>query len=123
MGSFVHRDHVPLSCRDGGIAMTGVKTAIPVDRDAIARFCHTWQIKEFALFGSVLTDQFRADSDVDVLVTFEEPTPWSLFDVVDMKDELERLFGRKVDFVEKAAIRNPWRRRSILASYRVIYAA
>ncbi len=53
-------------------------------------------------FGSVLTDQFRADSDVDVLVTFEEPTRWSLFDVVDMKDELERLFGRKVDFVGKA---------------------
>jgi len=46
-----------------------------------------------------------------------------LFDVVDMKDELEQLFGRKVDFVEKAAIRNPWRRKSILASYRVIYAA
>jgi predicted nucleotidyltransferase len=103
--------------------MASVKTAIPVDRDAIERFCNTWQIKEFALFGSVLTDQFRADSDVDVLVTFEEPTRWSLFDVVDMKEALERLFGRKVDFVEKAAIRNPWRRRSILASYRVIYAA
>jgi predicted nucleotidyltransferase len=103
--------------------MSSLKTAIAVDEQAITRFCRTWQINEFALFGSVLTDEFGDDSDVDVLVTFEEPTRWSLFDVVDMKDELERLFGRKVDFVEKAAIRNPWRRRSILASYQVIYAA
>ena len=82
--------------------MTSAKTAIPVDQEAIARFCQTWRIKEFALFGSVLTDEFREDSDVDVLVTFEDPTRWSLFDVVDRKDELERLFGRKVDVVEKA---------------------
>ncbi len=103
--------------------MISAKTAIPFDEQAIARFCEKWQLNEFALFGSVLTDEFRDDSDVDVLVTFEDPTRWSLFDVVDMKDELERLFGRKVDLVEKAAIRNPWRRKSILTSYRVIYAA
>jgi len=103
--------------------MNSLKTAIPVDDQAIARFCERWRINELALFGSVLTGEFRTDSDVDVLVTFEDPTRWSLFDVVDMKDELEQLFGRKVDFVEKAAIRNPWRRKSILASYRVIYAA
>jgi predicted nucleotidyltransferase len=103
--------------------MTILKTAIAFDEQAITRFCQTWQIREFALFGSILTDEFSDKSDVDVLVTFEEPTRWSLFDVVDMKDELEHLFGRRVDFVEKAAIRNPWRRRSILASYRVIYAA
>src|SRR6266851_5610115 len=84
-GQLVDRDS-PSSGHGGGSAMAGVKTAIPVDREAIARFCQTWQIREFALFGSVLTDQFRADSDVDVLVTFEEPTRWSLFDVVDMKD-------------------------------------
>lgn len=103
--------------------MTNLRTAIPVDEQAIIRFSQKWQIQEFALFGSVLTDEFRADSDVDVLLTFEDPTRWSLFDIVDMKDELEHLFGRRVDVVEKAAIRNPWRRRSILASYRVIYAA
>ena len=103
--------------------MTSLKTAIPVDEQAIILFCEKWRINELALFGSVLTDEFRADSDVDVLVTFDDPTRWSLFDVVDMKDELERLFGRKVDVVEKAAIRNAWRRKSILASYRVIYAA
>ena len=106
----------------GGV-MTSLKTAVPVDEQAIIRFCERWRIKELALFGSVLTDEFRADSDVDVLLTFDDPTRWSLFDVVDMKDELERLFGRKVDVVEKAAIRNPWRRKSILASYQVIYAA
>jgi len=97
--------------------------AIEFDHDAIEEFCRRWRIKELAFFGSVLTAEFRPDSDVDVLLTFEDPARWSLFDVVDMKDELERLFGRKVDIVEKVAIKNPWRRRSILASYRVIYAA
>ncbi len=103
--------------------MTDPSSAFEFDNDAIEEFCRRWRIKEFALFGSVLTAEFRPDSDVDVLLTFEDPARWSLFDVVDMKDELERLFGRKVDIVEKVAIKNPWRRRSILASYRVIYAA
>jgi uncharacterized protein len=104
--------------------MTDQPFAIEFDREAIAVFCSKWGISELSLFGSVVRpEEFREDSDVDVLVTFEEPSRWSLFDVVDMKDELERLFGRKVDLVEKAAIRNPWRRRSILTSYRVVYAA
>jgi len=104
--------------------MTDRPFAIEFDRDAVVEFCCKWGISELSLFGSVVRpEEFREDSDVDVLVTFEDPSRWSLFDVVDMKDELELLFGRKVDVVEKAAIRNPWRRRSILASYRVIYAA
>lgn len=104
--------------------MNEFKSAIDIDRAAIETFCRKWGIKELSLFGSVLRpDEFRDESDVDVLVTFEDASRWSLFDVVDMKDELEQLFGRKVDLVEKNAIRNPWRRRSILTSYRVIYAA
>jgi predicted nucleotidyltransferase len=98
--------------------------AIDFDREAIAAFCRKWAIRELSLFGSVVRpEEFREDSDVDVLVTFEEPVRWSLFDLVDMQDELERFFGRKVDLVSKGAIRNPWRRKSILTSYRVIYAA
>jgi predicted nucleotidyltransferase len=104
--------------------MTDPPFAVDFDRDAVARFCRKWGISELSLFGSVVRPQeFREDSDIDVLVTFQEPSRWSLFDVVDMKDELEQLFGRKVDIVEKDAIRNPWRRRSILTSYRVVYAA
>jgi uncharacterized protein len=94
-----------------------------IDSDRIADFCRRWKITEFALFGSVLRDDFRPDSDVDVLVTFEPNAPWSLWDLSRMRFELEALFGREVDLVEKKALRNPFRRREILANQRVIYAA
>jgi len=78
---------------------------------------------EFSLFGSVLRDDFRSDSDIDVLLSFEENSTWGLYDLVDMKDELQAIFGRKVDLVEKEAIRNPYRRRSMLTEQEVLYAA
>lgn len=78
---------------------------------------------EFALFGSVLRADFRPDSDVDVLLTFEPGAPWTLWDLSRMRLELKELFGREVDLVEKKALRNPYRRQSILADHRVIYAA
>ena len=76
-----------------------------------------------ALFGSVLRDDFRADSDVDVLVTFEPDADISLFDLGAMQQELEGMFGRHVDLVEEAGLRNPFRRRSILSSREIVYAA
>ncbi len=94
---------------------------IPMER--IRAFCSKWKVVEFSLFGSVLRDDFRADSDIDVLLSFEENSTWSLYDLVDMKDELKTIFGREVDLVEKEAIRNPYRRRSMLAEYEVLYAA
>jgi len=100
--------------------------AIEVPAEQVREFCGRWKIIEFALFGSVLRDDFRPDSDVDVLVRFQPDAPWSLFDLGDMQAELERIFGRKVDLVEKEAIeqsRNPFRRRHILGNHRVIYAA
>jgi len=96
---------------------------IPIDETRIAEFCRKWQITEFALFGSVLRDDFGPDSDVDVLVTFALDAPWSLLDVVSMIDELKEIFGRDVDLVEKDAIRNPFRRHSILSTKEVVYAA
>ena len=97
--------------------------ALKIDRDAVAEFCRRWQIAELALFGSVLRDDFGPDSDVDVLVRFADDAPWSLFDMVTMQDELRELLGREVDIVEKDAIRNPFRRHTILAANKVIYAA
>jgi predicted nucleotidyltransferase len=66
--------------------------------DKIKDFCRKWKIKEFSLFGSVLREAFRPDSDVDVLVSFEEKVSWSLYDVVEMKDELKAIFGRPQPF-------------------------
>lgn len=96
---------------------------IDVPRERIEAFCRKWKVREFALFGSVLRDDFRPDSDVDLLVTFEEGARYSLFDIVDMKAELEELFGREVDLVRKEQIVNPFRRQHILANHKVVYAA
>jgi predicted nucleotidyltransferase len=62
---------------------------IVIPKERIADFCRRWKITELALFGSVLREDFRADSDVDVLVTFAPDATWSPFDHVDMEDELE----------------------------------
>lgn len=99
---------------------------ILVDREKIAKFCQRWKITEVALFGSVLREDFRPDSDVDVLVTFAPDAEWSLFDMVDMQDELEKTFGRKVDLVSRRGIeasRNYIRRKAILSSAEVIHVA
>jgi predicted nucleotidyltransferase len=94
----------------------------PATKKKIAEFCQRWKITEFALFGSVLRNDFRPDSDVDVLVSFAPDAEWNLFDLVKMQEELETLFQRQVDLVEKAGLRNPFRRHEILQTCQVIYA-
>ncbi len=107
--------------------MTDVPTIqVDLPMDKIAEFCRRWQITEFALFGSVLRDDFRPDSDVDVLVTFASEAKWSLLDVVGMREELMVLFGRPVDFMDRPSIEQSYnyiRRNSILNSARAIYVA
>jgi predicted nucleotidyltransferase len=94
-----------------------------VGHEQLAEFCRRWHVTELALFGSVLRDDFRTDSDVDVLVSFAPDAQIDLFDFVQMQDELRGLFGRDVDLVDKDSLRNPFRRHAILNSYQVIYAA
>lgn len=96
---------------------------IPIPREKIAEFCDRWKITELALFGSVLRDDFRPDSDVDVLVTFAPEAEWSLFDLVGMQEELKAMFGREVDLVERKGLRNPFRRHEILSTKQVVYAS
>ena len=96
---------------------------IEVPRERIEEFCRRWHVSELALFGSVLRDDFRPDSDVDVLVTFEPAAHVSLFRFVEMQAELAAILGRAVDLVEKPALRNPFVRRHVLDHNRVIYAA
>ena len=91
--------------------------------EKIQSFCRQWKVRELSLVGSALRDDFRADSDVDILVSFFEDAMWSLFDLVSMADELRLVFGRPVDLVEKEALRNPFRRQSILSTRKVIYEA
>ena len=102
------------------------KPKIDIPTDQIADFCRQWKITEFAIFGSVLRDDFRPDSDIDVLVTFAPDAEWSLFYHIDMQDELKSIFKRNVDLVSRRGIersRNYLRRRAILDSAEVFYAA
>lgn len=99
---------------------------IPLPHDRLSSFCRQWKITEFALFGSVLRDDFGPDSDVDVMVSFAPDANWSLFDHVEMRDELAAMLGRKVDLLSRNAVEqshNPIRRRAILESAEVIHAA
>lgn len=103
-----------------------VTTNIDLPMEQIAAFCKRWQIKELALFGSVLRDDFRPDSDIDLLVTFVPGASRSLFNHVDMQDELTSMLGRKVDLVSRHGVErseNVRRRREILETAEVIYAA
>jgi predicted nucleotidyltransferase len=106
--------------------MSALKTAIAVDQEAIARFCRKWHVQELALFGSVLTEEFGPDSDVDILISFSDPPPdlgpWGEH-LETMREELEVLFGRRVDLIEKQLVDNPFRRHHILTTRRIIYAA
>jgi len=99
---------------------------LDLPQEQMAQFCQRWQITELALFGSVLRLDFRAESDIDVLVTFAPEAQWSLLDHVEMQDELEAILGRPVDLLTRAGIersQNYLRRRAILNSAEVIYAS
>ena len=97
---------------------------ITIPLEQIRDFCRKWKIREFSLFGSVLREDFRPDSDIDVLVSFEPDADWNYWvGWPEMLDELKEIFGRNVDLVIKDALRNPFRRHEILKTHRVIYAA
>jgi uncharacterized protein len=76
----------------------------PLSRDELRNFCRRWQVRELSIFGSVLRDDFRDDSDIDVLVSFAPAAPWSLWDLVSTRDELVKFLGREVDLVEEEGL-------------------
>lgn len=94
-----------------------------IDHERIVEFCLRNRVRELALFGSVLRADFRPDSDVDILVDLEPGHGLTLYDWMDMVGELEAIFGRNVDLVAKGGLRNPFRRREILRTAEVVYAA
>jgi len=96
---------------------------VKLNREALAEFCRKWRVRELSIFGSALRDDFGPESDLDFLVSFDPAAPWSLWDLVTMRDELAAITGREVDLVEKEGLRNPYRRREILSKREVIHAA
>ena len=100
-----------------------INNGVSISKVKIGEFCQRWSVVEFSLFGSVLREDFRPESDVDVLVTFAPGARVSLFDMVNMQMELKAMFDREVDLVEKDSLRNPYRRREILQTAQRIYAS
>ena len=96
---------------------------VHLDRESLAEFCRKWRIRELSIFGSALRDDFGPESDLDFLVSFAQGVSLDLFDLLEMKEELEARYNRPVDLVEKEALRNPWRKREILRTREVLYAA
>jgi len=99
-----------------------VSTKVKFDRQKVAELCRRYGVAELALFGSALRDDFLADSDVDVLVSFAPEAHPSLLELVELREDLKDLFGREVDLVERDGLRNPFRRRAILSTAEVVYA-
>ncbi|MBI5588185.1 MAG: nucleotidyltransferase domain-containing protein [Deltaproteobacteria bacterium] len=102
------------------------KARIDIPREKIAEFCKKWKVREFALFGSVLREDFRPDSDIDAIVDFMPDSRPSLFDLVDMTEELEKIFDRKVDLLTRRGVeesRNYIRRKEILSTLEVLYVS
>jgi uncharacterized protein len=103
--------------------MTSAAIKLPLDK--IAEFCDRWHVTEFALFGSVLRDEFRPDSDIDVMVQFHPEAQPTFSTLDDMEAELEIIFQREVDLITRQGVeasRNYLRRREILSSAQIIYA-
>lgn len=98
-----------------------VRDRINISDEALADICRRYQVRELALFGSVLRDDFRDDSDIDVLVEFEPEAQIGFFELARLQRELTVLIGRKVDVVPKRGL-NPVIRNPILEAAEVLYA-
>jgi predicted nucleotidyltransferase len=99
------------------------KIQLPLEK--IAEFCDRWQVIEFALFGSVLRDDFHPNSDIDVMVQFHPDTQPTFSTLDQMEAELKTIFHRDIDLITRQGIeasRNYLRRQAILSSAQVVYA-
>ena len=99
---------------------------IAPDETRLVAFCDRWRVASLELFGSVMRDDFRPDSDVDVLVSFQPDANWGLLDHAAMEEELATLLGRRVDLLSRRAVErsaNPIRRASILESAVPLFVA
>ena len=99
------------------------RTAIKLPTTEIANFCQRWQVTELALFGSVLRDDFRPDSDIDIMVQFHPEVRPTFSHLDQMEAELKAIFHRDIDLITRQGVetsRNDLRRHEILFSAQVI---
>ncbi|MEA4907456.1 MAG: nucleotidyltransferase family protein [Anaerolineaceae bacterium] len=94
---------------------------IKIPQKKISEFCQQYQVRRMALFGSVLRDDFRPDSDIDVLVVFDPSARITFMTLGKMKRELSTLFQRSVDLVPQDGLK-PSIREAVLSSAQEVYA-
>jgi len=99
-----------------------VQERIHIDKKRLVPFCRQHHIRKLSFFGSVLRDDFRADSDVDVMVEFEPDCAPGLIGFAGIEMELEELVGRKVDLNTPRFFSGLLRDR-VMAEAEVMYAA
>ena len=92
-------------------------------RKKIAEFCKRWSITEFSVFGSVLREDFRPDSDIDVLISIDPKAHIGLLEIAKIQIELENMLKHPVDMVEKERLRYPYRKNEILRTAQLVYPA
>jgi predicted nucleotidyltransferase len=99
------------------------KNGIFLDYKDIVILCERYGINELSIFGSSIRDDFTQDSDVDILVSFDKTLEITLFDIMDLEKAFSQLLKRDVDIVEKESLKNPIRKKRILSTREIIYAA
>ena len=99
------------------------KNGINISLSDIKIIVDRYNIKELSIFGSSIRDDFKHDSDIDLLIEFNDSQNISLFDIIEIEEYFEKITNRQVDIVEPAGLKNPYRRETILKSKEVLYAA
>ena len=98
------------------------KNGIYLHYEDIVSICERYRLSELSIFGSSIRDDFNEDSDIDILIAYEDVWQNDPFDFLDIKEELEQLTGRAVDISFRDGLRNPIRREDILGSREILYA-
>ena len=95
---------------------------VQVDPDKLADLCRHYGVRELSLFGSAVRGEMQPGSDIDVMVEFDPSVRIGLLKFESLNEDLEALFGRKIDLVTKRGLK-PWIRPHVLKEARVFYAA
>jgi len=101
------------------LSINGIK----ISQADILKVVEKYNIKELSVFGSSIRNDFKPDSDIDLLIEFSDSSQISLFDLLDIQEYFEKLTKRPVDVVEPGGLKNPYRRESILKSREILYVA
>ena len=94
---------------------------LPVPREALRRFCSIYNVREVAVFGSAVRDDFGDDSDVDILIDLAPDARVGLVKLQRMRDELAQIWGRPVDLLTREGL-NPHIRDQVLREAEIVHA-